>query len=287
MKNVFDLERIRPTYVPACVAFVLLAALMGCSKEDDGAWLGYAEADYVYVSAPSSGWITHMTVERGANVTADMALFTLDQDSQSATRDEAAASILQAEQQRAAARANRDLAAKELARQKALLASNATTKQLYDQAKATFDAAVASVRQSEALAAQNRAGLVGARYQLSQRTVISRTEGKVQDIYFRPGEYASAATAVVSILPQKNVYVRFFVPETQYAKLRLGQKVQIRCDGCKPVIATVTFVADTYEYAPPVVFSIASRDKLVFKAEARVTGGIPLHPGQPVDVRPL
>jgi HlyD family secretion protein len=265
---------------------VFLAVLAGCSKDEDGAWLGYAEADYVYVAAPTAGWITALAVERGGRVEPGMALFALDTDSQTASRDQATAAIAQAEQQLSSARANLDLAKKEFDRQRALLKSNATTRQLYDQAKAAFDADAAQVHQMEALAAQNRAGLAGAAYQLSQRTIVSRSEGRVQDIYFRPGEYAGAATPVISILPPNNVYVRFFVPEKQYARLHLGQKVQIDCDGCKPIVATVTFVADTYEYAPPVVFSIASRDKLVFKAEARVEGGIPLHPGQPVDVRP-
>lgn len=266
---------------------MIVASLAGCSQSGDEGWLGYAEADYVYVAAPAAGWVNKLTVERGAEVHPGMALFALDADSQTAGRDQAVAAIAQAEQQLSSARTNLDLAHKEFERQKALLVRNATTKQIYDQAKASYDADAAAVRQFAALAAQNKASLANAAYQLSQRTVVSRTDGRVQDIYFRPGEYASAQTPVVSILPPKNVYVRFFVPESQYAKLHLGQKVEIRCDGCKPVTATITFVADTYEYAPPVVFSIASRDKLVFKAEARVPGGIRLHPGQPVDVHPL
>ena len=131
-----------------------------------------------------------------------------------------------------------------------------------------------------------RATLANAAYQLSQRQVVAHTSGRVEDIYFRKGEYASAQTPVISLLPPENVYVRFFIPEREYARARLGEKVRITCDGCKPVVATVTFISSAYEYAPPVVFSVKSRDKLVFKAEARAPG-LMLHPGQPVDVRPL
>ncbi len=35
------------------------------------------------------------------------------------------------------------------------------------------------------------------------------------------------------------------------------------------------------------IFSIGSREKLVFKVEARAPGGLKLNPGQPVEVRPL
>jgi HlyD family secretion protein len=70
--------------------------------------------------------------------------------------------------------------------------------------------------------------------------------------------------------------------------VRLGQKVSIHCDGCaKDIAATVSFIAAQEEFTPPVIFSVGVREKLVFKVEARLPGGLPLHPGQPVDVRPL
>jgi HlyD family secretion protein len=95
-------------------------------------------------------------------------------------------------------------------------------------------------------------------------------------------------TPVVSILPPKNIYVRFFVPETEFAHVKLGQRVSIGCDGCAAgITATVTFIAQQEEFTPPVIFSIGSREKLVFKLEARAPGGLKLNPGQPVQVRPL
>lgn len=282
-------------HVDTCRAFVLslicaglvCTGLASCSPQTDAPWLGYAEADYVYVAAPSAGWITNLAVERGAVVAAGQTLFTLDADSQTASRNEAEASIAQAEQQRKSARASLDLAEKQLARQNALLASGGTTRQAYDEARQTRDSAAATLQQYTAMASQYRASLAGASYQLSQRQIISRVSGRIEDIYFRPGEYTSAAAPVVAVLPPDHVYVRFFVPETQFAKLHQGQKVRISCDGCGAITATVSFIANSYEYAPPVVFSVKSRDKLVYKAEARAPGGLSLHPGQPVDVRPL
>ncbi|MGB8603075.1 MAG: efflux RND transporter periplasmic adaptor subunit [Rhizomicrobium sp.] len=269
-----------------CASLASLS-LTSCSPDTSAPWLGYAEADYIYVAAPSAGWITSLAVERGATVAHGQTLFTLDADSQTATRNEAAATIAQAEQQRKSARASLELAEKQLARQKALLASGGTTKQAYDEARQVRDSAAAALQQYSAMASQYRASLAGASYQLSQRQISSRVAGRVEDIYFRPGEYTSAAAPVIVVLPPDHVFVRFFVPEKQFAKLHQGQKVAISCDGCGTAIATVTFVASSYEYAPPVVFTVKSRDKLVYKAEARAPGGLKLHPGQPVDVHPL
>jgi len=270
------------------LAAILLFVLAGCGGNDDHAWLGYAEGDTAFVAAPQAGWVANLHVERGAQVRTGDRLFTLDDTAQAAARDQAEAQIAQAQGQMGQARASLDLAAKELARQQGLLRSGATSKQALDQAKSAYDTAAALIAQINATEAQARATLTGAAYQLSERVVVSRTEGRVQDIFFRPGEYAPAMTPVVSILPPANVYVRFFVPETEFAKVKLGRKVSIHCDGCaKDLTATVSFIAAQEEFTPPVIFSVGNREKLVFKVEARAPGGLTLNPGQPVDVRPL
>ena len=269
------------------VALVALLGLCGCGRDDSHAWLGYAEGDTAFVAAPQAGWVANLRVERGAEVKTGDLLFSLDDTNQTAARDQAKAAIAQAQGQMGQAKASLALAQKELVRQSGLLRAGATSKQAYDQAKSSYDTAAALIRQISATEDQARATLTGAAYQLSERDIVSRTSGRVQDVFFRPGEYAPAMTPVVSILPPGNVYVRFFVPETEFSRLRLGSKVRITCDGCKPVDATVTFIAAREEFTQPVIFSVGNREKLVFKAEARLPGGLPVHPGQPVEVRPL
>jgi HlyD family secretion protein len=269
------------------LSIALVFLLAGCGQNDDGAWLGYAEGDYAFVSAPLAGWITSVKVQRGDWVKEGDLLFALDETSQIAARDSALAAIAQAQGQMAQAEANLDLARKQLVRQEGLLRASATSKQAYDLAKSSYDSAAAQVSQITAAENQARAALDSAHYQLAQREVVSRTAGRVQDVYFRQGEYAPAMTPVVSVLPPQNVYVRFFVPENQFAKIHLGDKVKIGCDGCADIVATVNFIAAREEFTPPVIFSVGSREKLVFKVEARAPGGLKLNPGQPVDVRPL
>ncbi|HEX4293860.1 MAG TPA: efflux RND transporter periplasmic adaptor subunit [Rhizomicrobium sp.] len=269
-------------------AAIFLVALAGCGQNDNHAWLGYAEGDTAFVAAPQAGWVANLRVERGAEVKLGDMLFALDDIAQASARDQAQAQIAQAQGQMGQARAGLELAQKELVRQQGLLRSGATSKQALDQAKSAHDTAAALVAQIDATEQQARATLTGAAYQLSERVVVSRTSGRVQDVFFRPGEYAPAMTPVVSILPPGNVYVRFFVPETEFAHVHLGQKVSIHCDGCaRDLTATVSFIAAQEEFTPPVIFSVGNREKLVFKVEARAQGGLALHPGQPVDVRPV
>jgi HlyD family secretion protein len=270
------------------LALVFVVVLAACSKEHEGAWLGYAEGDQAFVAAPLPGWVTDVRIQRGDWVKKGDLLFVLDATSQAAARDSAQAAIAQAQGQLGQAEANLDLARKQLVRQQGLMKDGATSQQAYDQAKMSFDSAGAQVAQIEANQSQARASLANASYLLSQREVVSLTEGRVQDVYFREGEYVPAMTPVVSVLPPRNVYVRFFVPEDQFSRIRLGQKVRIRCDGCAPdIVATIAFIASQQEYTPPVIFSNQSRGQMVFKVEARAPGGLKLNPGQPVDVDPL
>ncbi len=267
-----------------CLALFIL--LTGCGQDDQQRWLGYAEGDNAFIAAPQAGWVTSVAVKRGDWVKEGQLLFALDDTSQVAVRDSALAAIAQAQGQKVQAAANLDFAEKQLTRQKGLLRDNATSRQAYDAAKSAYDSAAAQISQIDAGENQARASLANAAYQLSQRQVVAHTSGRVQDVYFRAGEYAPAMTPVVSVLPPENVYVRFFVPESEFAKLHLGDRVAIGCDGCaKDLAGRITFIAAQEEFTPPVIFSISNRDKLVFKVEARAPGGLKLNPGQPVDVR--
>jgi HlyD family secretion protein len=265
----------------------LALGLAGCAAKTDQGWLGYGEGDYAFVSAPQAGWVTSLNVERGQQVHRGDLLFTLDAPGQQASRDQAQASLAQARAELDQEKANLDYANKELKRQQGLERDQAGTPAVRDQAENAARQSTARIGQLEGQIRQMQASLAGADYTLSQRRVVALTDGPVEDIYFRPGEYVGPSASVVSLLPPANVYVRFFVPETEFAKARLGQKVRITCDGCKPMVATITFIASQEEFTPPVVFSVGSREKLVFKLEARAPGGLQIHPGQPVEVRPL
>jgi HlyD family secretion protein len=262
-------------------------ALLGCEQRKPEGWLGYGEGDFAYISAPQPGWVTEMNVTRGQAVKRGDLLFVLDDTQQQAGHDQAQAALSQARASLAQERSNFAYARTELARQNNLAKAGAGTPTQRDQALAQFQQSRARIAQLEAQIGQMTASLGSASYSLSQRRIVAQTEGPVQDIFFHQGEYVPAATPVVSLLPPANVYARFFVPETELAKVRLGQKVRITCDSCKPMTATISFIAAQEEFTPPVIFSVGNREKLVFKLEARTPQGLALHPGQPIQVRPL
>ena len=57
-----------------------------------------------------------------------------------------------------------------------------------------------------------------------------------------------------------NLKVRFFVNEATLPKLKFGDPVVIRCDGCAAdITAKISFISRTSEFTPPVIYSMEER----------------------------
>ncbi len=308
----------------ACLAaFALLGG--ACSKPPNPGWQGYAEGDYVYVASPLGGRVQTLFVATGESVEQGAPLFALESEMEAAARDEAAARLRSAQSQLAdlakGKRAEEIAVAKAQLKQaqaQALLARHALERQqqLVAQgfvSKAQADDAATALQQADARVAElsdalrvaalparsdqrdaSRASAVAAQQQLrqsewrnSQKQQSAPSAALVADVLFQVGEYVQPGQPVVSLLPPQNTKARFFVPEVDLAALRLGQVVQIRCDGCgAPIPARISRIATQPEFTPPILYSNSQRSKLVFMVEAKpdAINALLLKPGQPLDV---
>jgi HlyD family secretion protein len=122
----------------------------------------------------------------------------------------------------------------------------------------------------------------------AQKRRAAPVDALVFDVLFRVGEWVPAGAPVIALLPDGALKLRFFVPQPQLARIRVGSRVEVGCDGCPAGLdAVVTFVSPQAEFTPPVIYSNDSRSKLVFLVEARPSEAAraALKPGQPIDVR--
>jgi HlyD family secretion protein len=299
--------------------------LVACDGGEEG-WLhGYAEAEYVRLGAPGAGWLEEVPVQRGQTVAAGDLLFVLEAGRQRASVGEARAMLAQAEAQLAdlrigkrpeeiarikanlaEAKAALTYAERDLDRQAKLARRDFAAEARFDQARSAADEAQARVAAmaadlatarlpgradqiaaAVAQVAMREAALAEAEWELAQRAVKTPMAALVDDRVRDRGEWVDAGGIVVSLLPPGKVKVRFFVPEPELGRIRLGQTVELRCDGCADgMTGTVRFIAPEAEFTPPVIYSVGSRGKLVFMVEAWPADGITMHAGQPVDVRP-
>lgn len=310
---------------PSASLFILCLAT-ACGDKASPALQGYVEGEYVRIAAPFAGTLVRLDAQRGQDVKEGMPLFALEAESEDAARREAEERARRAQAQvddlkkgkrpseigaAHAALAQAQVAAKlserELARQNDLVAKGFVTQQRADEARAARDrdrarvselqndlATVAAgarpdeIRAAEAEAAAARQSLAQAEWRLRQKSVASSVTGTVSDTLFVRGEWVPAGAPVVSVLPPGNVKVRFYLPEPRLGAIRVGQKVELACDGCaQPLEAAISFIASQAEFTPPVIYSKDNRAKLVFLVEARPSAqdAVRLHPGQPIDVR--
>jgi HlyD family secretion protein len=212
--------------------------------------------------------------------------------------------------QLAQARAAATLADAELLRQRSLVTQgfisqsqldNAATaaRQAHDKV-AELEAALQAAEQPTARPAELAAAQANTRaaqeaqaqaaWREQQARQSAPAAGLVADTFFREGEYVGAGQPVVSLLPPDHRKARFYVPEAEVGRLQVGQPVSLGCDGCgAPIAARISRIAPQAEYTPPVIYSNSQRSKLVFQVEAlpAPADALKLHPGQPLDVRPV
>ena len=125
-----------------------------------------------------------------------------------------------------------------------------------------------------------------AKYNLSQRDVYSSVSGVVKEVLYHKGEYVQSTSIVLKVqLPDMNK-VRFYIPQSELVNVSLNQKISVSADGMsQPVEARVSYISESAEFTPPVIYSNESRDKLVFLVEARLSADSSLHAGLPVDIK--
>jgi len=308
--------------LPAVVAALILA---GCSGNNSPDYQGYVEGTYVYVSAESAGRIVERPVAAGDIVEEGATVARLDETEQKEAVAGAEARLAQAKAelsnlqsgkreeeisviaaQLSEARANYNLAEEDYRRKLVLREKGIVAQSVVDDAKAKRDTAQASVEaverelivaklpaRPEEIAAAERnvaaeeAAVAQARIQLDWRTLTAPEAGRVEETFFERGERVNAGQAVVALLPRANRKVRFFLPEEKLSQAKIGETVSVSCDGCADgLTAEIDLIATEAEFTPPVLYSKDSRDKLVFRIEARPIGAaMDIKVGQPVDVR--
>jgi len=304
----------------------LFAQLFGCSDVDDNRLQGYVEGEYLYLAAPQAGYLQSLNTPRGSRVTVgqtvfvvsdspdDQALLSAESRAQAAKRElqnlqepKRSTEIAELEAKLAEAQAQLRLTDIELKQQEQLAIRHFTAQIKVDEAKSARQQALARVasinkqiatykdtvgRQAEIQAAAANLAAAQAeaeqkRWTVAHKTVTAPAIGEINETYYRPGEWIPAGAPVASLLPDDRRRLRFFVPEPVLAKIKMGDTVEASCDSCQGSIrGQVDFIAPEAEYTPPVIYSVGSREKLVFRVEAVPASEQAqlLRPGLPVDI---
>lgn len=308
------------------LSLVVILLGSACEQQSQSGYQGYAEGDYLYLAAPRAGYLEVLEADRGSHVATGRHLFSVSPEPERYELDETAAQVevlkanarnleqprrrVEIDAKRAElkkAQADLEYSAAQLRRMQALVEKGFVSREGLDQALAARDKNAAQVeeareqlalyritlgREPEIRAVQAELQAAEARREqkrwlVETKVVLAPAVGEVTETYYRPGEWVPAGQPVLSFLPDERRFIRFFVPETALAGIRLGQTVMADCDGCEaPIMANITFISSRAEYTPPVIYSREERAKLVFRVEATPApkDAAELHPGLPMNV---
>ena len=245
-------------FMRAGAVLALTVLVAGCGQKPPPGYQGWVEADMIFVSPDESGRVTKLNVREGDAVEAGAPLYSVDDELQQADLNQNKATLANAQQ-------TYDRAA-------SLSRTGSGT-------QANLDSAVSALRVAEARVNTSQT-------RLSRRKGFAPVAGSIQQIYFREGEMVPAQRPVLSIMPPGNMKIRFFVPEPDLPKLKIGQDVRVTCDNCaSDLTAKIYFIATQAEYTPPVIYSLEERNKLVFLIQARPNKPDSLRVGQPITVQ--
>ncbi len=305
--------------------FLALTLLAACSARESGDLSGYVEGDYIYASPVSGGILDAVFVKRGQNVAANDPLFVVGGDVSRAEIARAQSEIdrLRAKlndlnkgkrpqelavvaRQLEQARLTAKQARTDFARAEKLLETRSIAQAAFDKARTAADTADARVKEIEAdyqtalLPARAdeiemaRSELAAAEQDLKiltirsgQNSPLAPADARVEEVYHRAGETVAAGTPVLSLLPPENVKIRFYVPETRRKDFAVGTKIAVSCDSCEaPLPAAVVFTSTAAEFTPPVIYSVESRQKLLYRTEAVFENAANVPPvGTPVSIK--
>ncbi len=166
--------------------------------------------------------------------------------------------------------------------QASLDAANAQLQQVKDDdnsSDADIAAAQAQVNQAQISVEMAK---TQAAYALVTAPVAGTATNKVVDV----GENAAPGANLAIIADTKHLTVTIYVPETQIAQVKLGQKGTVTTDSTtRSYPAKVTFISSQAEFTPASVETKDQRVKLVYQVKLSVenTDGA-LKPGMPADV---
>ena len=261
--------------------------LGACSHQPSHQASGYIEGRYTYIATSVSGALRELLVDKGSRVKQGQKLYSLELQPESDAYMAAQENLKQAVNARDATAANLEYARLTYERYKVLVPKKAIQQSQLDNARSTYDAALAQLAQADATIASATATLAQVKWSLDQKVGTAPVDAIVFDTYYRLGEFTEANKPVLSLLGPADIKVIFYVSEADLGAIHLNDPVTVQCNGAdKAYTGKISFISPSAEYTPPVIFSTETNEKLVFRIEADFApqDAYQLHPGQPATV---
>jgi multidrug resistance efflux pump len=272
---------------------------------------GTIEARHIRVGSLVGGRVAEVLVQEGDSVSAGQLLVRLEtallepqvreQEARLAEAQAALDRVITGPRKEEINRARIawERADKDRVRLEGLVAQNLASQKEYDDAQAlaqsaleTYDELQRGSRSEDERIARSRLNeaeqrLAYLRTQLAETEVKSPADGLLEAFDLRPGDMVGVAAPVALILEPGELWVRFYVPETQLGRVHLGQEAEIEIDSHPghEFAAQVTDIRHYAEFTPRNVQTRELREDLVFAVKVTPKPAPELKPGMAATVR--
>lgn len=125
-----------------------------------------------------------------------------------------------------------------------------------------------------------------AQAQLANSVIPAWVDGVVKTKAAELGEVVTPGAPIVTLADLQHVWLRVYVPENQYGRLKIGQPATVTADSFpgRRFAGTVTEIASEAEFTPKNVQTEQERAKLVFAVKVTLQNrDAALKPGMPAD----
>jgi multidrug resistance efflux pump len=146
----------------------------------------------------------------------------------------------------------------------------ASAKAHYEQAQANLEKLQRGNRREDVELAKAAYAYDLARFRERQVTAPSAAIVEVLDV--RPGDLIAPNTPVATLLEKEQIYVRIYIPETEYGRIKVGQKAEVRVDSFPNTVfdGEVEQINQQAEFLPRNVQTREERVHQVFGVKIRI-----------------
>ncbi len=191
----------------------------------------------VSVTTQVTGKIISLSADYNSRIVKDQVIALIDPDTYESALASARAQLKNNEASRERTQAQLTLAGKELERLKKLFAKEMATESELDNAQASYDELVATLKSNEASIEQSQASVRTAEKNLADCTITSPVTGIVIDRSVEEGQTVVSsmnATGLFNVATElTRVQVEAAIPEADVGSIRLGQRVVFTVDAYK------------------------------------------------------
>jgi len=198
----------------------------GTISSDDA----YIDGDKVTVSSKYLGRIAQLTVDEGSVIKKGDVLVRLENSDLIAQENQSKAQLEYADQNAELAKVNLERAQEDFSRAEPQFNGGIITKEQFDHAQKALEAAKAQSAIASASIDTAKAQLGVIQTQLSNSVITAPMDGVVAKRWQLPGDVVQMAQPILSIYDLDHLWVTSNMEETQFSRLKLGQRVQVFVD---------------------------------------------------------